>query len=813
MAKIRAYKLAEELGIERGELVEKAAEVGIELKSPMAGLEPEQAQELREKLGGVKARKDMVERRVEREGATTVIRRRKKAARVEPPPEPIAELVVPTVGEVQPPTEIEVAAVEPAPEEPEAEVEEPEIEVPVVPVPPPAEPGAPRVVAKAPEVAPEATPDRKGKQRKRVREVVNLREQEQFARQVTGRTSPRRTTVIDPRAMVSPRRRRRDGQPPKVPAKAVPKEQKRVIRVEGEISVGELARLLGVKAAQIQGKLMALGTMVSVNQSVDVDVARKVAGEMGYEVQDVGFKEEVFLEAPSSEAEEAVDSSMLVLRPPVITVMGHVDHGKTSLLDAIRNANVVDGEAGGITQHIGAYQAQSGDSTLTFIDTPGHAAFTAMRARGAQVTDLVVLVVAATDGVMPQTVEAIEHARAAEVPIVVAINKCDLPEADPRMTRQRLMEHQLVPEDFGGDIICVDVSAKKETGLDQLLEMISLQSEMLELNSDPSKRASGVVLEARLDRGRGPVATILIQDGTLHRGDVIVAGTDWGRVRLMENERGDRVKQAGPSVPVQVVGLSGVPEAGAAAHAVENERVAKQIVEHRESQRRGKPIEIRPKLTLEEFFAQSEQGGVKELPVVLKADVHGTCEAVRDSLEKLSTDAVKLNVISSGVGAITENDVMLAGASDAIVVGFHVRPDPVARRAADVQGVDIRVYQVIMNLLDEVKAAMAGLLPPTIKESVLGRAEVRETFSIPRVGTICGSYMSEGMVRRNAQCRLIRDGVQIYEGRVGSLRRFKDDVREVQTGFECGIGIEGYNDVKVGDSIEIFEFEEEPATL
>ncbi|MCG8588298.1 MAG: translation initiation factor IF-2, partial [Proteobacteria bacterium] len=691
-----------------------------------------------------------------------------------------------------------------------AEVAAPaETEAPAPTAPAPASPGD-RDTTRPAAAAADTASDRKGKQRKRVREVVNLREQEQLARQVTGRAQPRRQVTVDPRALTSPRRKRRDAPAKKAVATAPPKEQKRVIRVEGEVSVGELAKLLGSKAAVIQGKLMALGTMVSINQKVDVETATKVAADLGIEVQDVGFKEEQFIE--QVEVAESSDAA-LAPRPPIITVMGHVDHGKTSLLDALRKTDVVAGEAGGITQHIGAYQATVGDSKLTFIDTPGHAAFTAMRARGAEVTDIVVLVVAASEGVMPQTIEAIEHARAAGCPIVVAVNKCDLPGADPQQTRQKLMEHNLIPEEFGGDVQCVDVSALQGTGLDKLLEALSLQAEILELQADPDRRAKGVVLEAQLDKGRGPVATVLVQAGTLQRGDIVVVGTHWGRVRSMQNERGETVKEAGPSVPVQVVGLSGVPEAGAEVDAVASERVAKQITSHREETQRKPAPQQRPRVSLEEFFAQGEEGGVKELRVVLKADVHGSTEAVRETLEKLSTDKVKLNVISAGVGAITENDVMLAKASEAIVIGFHVRPDPAARRSSESQGVDVRVYQIIYEVVDEVKAAMAGLLPPTVSENFLGRAEVRQTFTVPRVGTIAGCYVSEGMVRRNAQCRLVRDGVQIYEGKMSSLKRFKDDAREVQTGFECGIGIENYNDVKVGDMIEAFELTEQAATL
>jgi len=498
----------------------------------------------------------------------------------------------------------------------------------------------------------------------------------------------------------------------------------------------------------------------------------------------------------------------------VVTVMGHVDHGKTSLLDAIRQTNVVAGEAGGITQHIGAYQVSANAHTITFIDTPGHAAFTAMRARGAQVTDLVILVVAASEGIMPQTIEAIEHAKAAHVPIVVAVNKCDLPDANPRMTRQRLMEHGVVVEDFGGDVLAVDISATKKTNLDKLLEAVVLQAELIEPKAEPSRRAKGAVLEAELDRGRGPVATVLVQDGTLHRGDVIVVGRHWGRVRLMTNDAGDAVEEAPPSMPVRVVGLSGVPDAGDAVHAVESERVAKEIVANREAREReqsGAPA--RPRVSLEELFAVADGGGPEELRVIVKADVQGSAEALRDALVKLGTDKVKVNVLLTGVGGINESDVQLAQASSAVIVGFHVRPDANARRLAESTGVDVRVYQIIYEALDEVRAAMAGLLPPTLKEVVLGQAEVRKTFSIPKAGTVAGCYVSDGLMRRGARCRLIRDGVQIFDSRFASLKRFKDDVREVQTGFECGIGIEGFNDVKVGDVIEAYEIQEQRAQL
>ena len=640
--------------------------------------------------------------------------------------------------------------------------------------------------------------------------MVNLREQEQLARQVTSRSGAR-PTVMDPRVYASPRRKRRDALPVRRPlTAAAAKVGKRVVRAAGGISVSDLAHQLGVKAPQVQGKLMALGTMVSIQQTIDVETASRVAKEFGFEVQDVGFQEQSFLDVPAS----VEPDSGLVPRPVVVTVMGHVDHGKTSLLDAIRETNVVAGEAGGITQHIGAYQVTASGKKITFIDTPGHAAFTAMRARGAKVTDLVILVVAASEGIMPQTVEAIDHARAAEVPLLVAINKCDLPGANPRMTRQRLMEHNIVVEDFGGEVLAVDVSATKRTNLDKLLETVALQAELIEPKADPTRRARGAVLEAELDRGRGPVATVLVQDGTLRRGDVVVAGKHWGRVRMMTNDRGEAVEEAPPSLPVRVVGLSGVPDAGDAMHAVESERVAKDIVSNREAKGREQSAgATRPRVSLEELFASAGGGGVLELRVIVKADVQGSSEALREALTKLSTDKVKVTVLHASVGGITENDVQLAQASEAVIVGFHVRPDAKARRLADSNGVDVRVYQIIYEALDEVKAAMAGLLPPTLKEVVLGQAEVRKTFTIPKAGTVAGCYVTDGLLRRAARCRVVRDGVQVFDGKFGSLKRFKDDVREVQTGFECGIGVDSFNDVKVGDVLEAYEIQEQPTQL
>ncbi len=838
MANVRAYKIAEELGIERNAFVDQANAAGFELKNAMASVDDATADQLREKLGA-KTPDRVTEARVERRGGGAVIRRRKKKEPEAPPveetpaeaeaapadaaptEEPAGEPQVAEPGAEVEPQIAAVAEPEPEPEAAPVAAEAPLPRVAPAPRPAPSQPAAsasPRPGGDAPGAPRKTTTTgggdastpaaRTARQRKQFKEVVNLKEQEQIARQVTSRTTGR-PAPTDLRSIANPRRRRRDTAAPK-PKVAVAKTEKKIVRVQGEISVGELAKQLGEKAAQVQGKLMSLGTMVAVNQTVSVETAEQVALEYGFEVQDVGFQEAEFLEATPDESSE----QNLQPRPAVVTVMGHVDHGKTSLLDALRETDVVAGEAGGITQHIGAYQVTLPQGTLTFIDTPGHAAFTAMRARGAQVTDIVILVIAAGEGIMPQTIEAIDHARAAEVPIVVAVNKCDLPDANPQVARQRLMEHNVVVEDFGGDVLAVDISALKKTNLDKLLEGVLLQSELLEPKADPTVRAKGVVLESELDKGRGPVATVLVQEGTLKRGDVIVAGTYFGKVRTMMNDKSDVVSEAAPSTPVEVVGLNGVPDAGSSVHAVESERVAKEIIAHREDQERKKNSgPTRPRVSLEDLFAQADGDGPRELTAIIKADTQGSAEAIKDSLTKLPDDKVKLNVLHASVGGITEKDVQLAEASQAIIIGFHVRPDVRARKAAETSGVDVRHYKIIYEVVDEIKAAMAGLLPPLVNEKVLGQAEVRQTFTIPKVGTIAGSYVTDGMLKRNAQCRLVRDGVQLFEGKFASLKRFKDDVREVQTGFECGLGIEGYNDLKIGDIVEAYELEESPAEL
>jgi translation initiation factor IF-2 len=546
---------------------------------------------------------------------------------------------------------------------------------------------------------------------------------------------------------------------------------------------------------------MQMGQLVSINQLLDVNIAIEVAQEFGMEAQAVSLEKEAL-------GEEAEDESQAVPRPPVVTIMGHVDHGKTLLLDAIRQTNVVEGESGGITQHIGAYKVKLDNGEVVFLDTPGHEAFTAMRARGAQVTDVVVLVVAADDGVMPQTIEAINHARAAQVPIVVAINKIDKPEANLEKVKQDLTKYDLVPEEWGGKTISVDVSAKQKQGLDTLLEMLLLEAEMLELKANPNKLARGSIIEAGLDRGRGAVATVLVQSGTLRVGDAFVCGLYSGRVRALLDDRGNRIKQALPSTPVEVLGLSGIPQAGDAFVVVPNERRAHQIAESRQQKEREQTLASTSRITLEDLHQQIKDGEVKELKVIIKADVQGSVEAVSEALEKLGTPEVKIISIHGSVGGITESDVMLASASNAIIVGFNVRPEPKATQLAERERVDINLYTVIYQLVADVKAAMEGLLEPVFKEIFLGRVEVRQVFNVSKVGRIAGCYVTEGKVNRGASCRLIRDSVVVYEGNIATLRRFKDDVKEVAAGYECGVGLENFQDIKQGDTVEAYTKEE-----
>lgn len=747
-------RFAKRFGISEDQLLRRLEEAGV--ADRISSLEEEEIEKILKE-------ETLEDRVIEKRIKPTVIRRRKKG--LKPKSEEkrleVKEKIKEKVKEVRPKEEVRKEA----------------------------KPSKRVVEFKAEEVAPKvireievSAPERPGKKRfveKRKEEVIKrkdiLEEKEQLHK-------------------IQPRKKKKEEQ-------VAPAPTKRVIKMAEVISVGELAKRMGIKASEIIKRLMDLGIVATINQYIDIDAATLVAGEFGYEVEGTGLQVDDLI----GEVEDRPED--LRPRPPVVTVMGHVDHGKTSLLDAIRKTNVTSGEAGGITQHIGAYHVHLEKGDITFLDTPGHEAFTAMRARGARVTDIVVLVVAADDGVMPQTVEAINHARAAKVPIVVAINKIDLPNANPDRVKQALTEYGLVPEEWGGDTIFVEVSAKKGIGIKDLLEYILLQAEVLELKANPNKPAKGVIIESKLERGRGPVATVLVQEGTLMVGDVCVAGVHSGRVRGLINEKGERVKEAGPSIPVEVLGLSGVPEAGDSFNVVKDEAVAKKIVELRLAKQKEKELAKTSKVSLKDLYEKIERGDIKELNVIVKGDVQGSVEAVVEALKKLSTDRVKVQVIHSGIGGVSENDVMLASASNAIIIGFNVRAEVKARNLAEREGVDLRFYSIIYDLVDDVKKAMEGLLEPTYKEEFLGMAEVRQVFNIPKVGVVAGCYVTKGKITRNSNVRIIRDNIVVYDGKVASLKRFKEDVREVASGYECGVAIENYRDIKVGDVIEAYTLE------
>ncbi|HUP01256.1 MAG TPA: translation initiation factor IF-2 [Gemmatimonadota bacterium] len=635
-----------------------------------------------------------------------------------------------------------------------------------------------------------------GRRRRRRRRKVDQRAVEENIRKtmakIEGRTRRRK-------------RLKRDESGPQIEER----EPENLIRVTEFVSVGELADLIQVPATRIIATCMDLGLMVTVNQRLDFDTISLICEEFGYAAQ----RQDAFVLSEPEESED--DEAVLAPRPPIVTVMGHVDHGKTSLLDHIRKSNVIADESGGITQHIGAYEVELPDRRcLTFIDTPGHEAFTAMRARGAQVTDIVILVVAADDGVMPQTTEAIDHARAAGVPIVVAINKVDLPEARPDRVKQELAQQKVVLEEYGGETLGSEVSAKTGTGIDELLEKVLLQAELLDLRANADRPARGVVIEAELDRGMGAVATVLVTGGTLRVGDSFICGLFDGKVRALLNERGGTVAEAGPATPVRILGFSGVPQAGDSFAVLTEERQARDIAQKRQRLQREQGFRrSKEPTTLEELYEHVQAGRIERLNLILKGDVGGSVEALADELTKLSTGEVQVDVIHRAVGAISENDVLLAAASNAIIIGFHVRPDARARAAAEREAVDIRVYRVIYEVVEDIRKAMEGLLAPEEREIVLGSAEVRDTFKIPRVGTIAGCFVADGLIPRTARVRVVRDGVEVFEGAIGSLKRFKDDVREVREGFECGINLEGFNDVKVGDVIEAYKIEEIQRTL
>ena len=868
MANIRVYELARDLNLTNKILLEKLGEMDIAVKSHMSSLDEDTIARIKSQLFG-KKEETIEETRIK----PTVIRRRKKAVKVDVAPEiePEAETALEAAKpdgkapELEPSEETaaeiiagdEVAA-EPQTAEPaadgtsevaptEAVAEEAGVDearqaevkakkavkkakkkeaaakiIKLAPLKPLAKPkdddkireARPRKKAIGKTAladgmpAPAEVTEKETKKRKKKRRDDEAEGDRKFLKK---RISPRKKMVIEGSDLYDNRHRARK---PRKLGKAqksaagqktqitVAKAIKRRIKIDEAILLSDLAKRMGIKASELIASLMAMGVMATVNQSLDFETASLLASEFNYEIERATFEADTLLKR------EKEDPDKLSERPPVVTIMGHVDHGKTSLLDVIRKTRITESEAGGITQHIGAYHVDTDKGRIAFLDTPGHEAFTAMRARGAQVTDIVVLVVAADDGVMPQTLEAINHARAAEVPIIVAVNKIDKANADPDRVKRELSENGLTPEDWGGDTICVSVSAKLNEGIDELLEMILLQAEVLELKANPEKQAVGHVVEAKIDSGRGAVATVLVRDGTLHNGDPVVCGVHSGKIRAMLDDRGDPVESAGPSIPVEILGLSGVPMAGDELIALADEKSAKQVSMHRMQKHRTKELAQTRRLSLDSLYEQMQQGDMKELNLVIKADVHGSNEALVDSLTKLSNDEVKVSAVHSATGTITETDISLATVSNAIIIGFNVRPTPKLQALANEEQVDMRFYNVIYDVIKDVKDAMVGMMESTYEERALGSAEVREVFHIPKIGAIAGCYVTDGKIERGQRIRVVRDGVVIYEGKNSSLRRFKDDVKEVQSGYECGIGIENFNDIKIGDVLECFYMEE-----
>ncbi|ALA60857.1 translation initiation factor IF-2 [Nitrospira moscoviensis] len=838
---MRVYELAKKLGMENRDLIPELKKMGVSVASHSSALDEDVVQKVMEKLAprtkgagksadesshGLRAAgKGAVEEPSKPDKRRILIKRKKEDEPAE------SAVIVPT-------GEIEAAAPAPAGlHAPAAPVHQPQAGEPThmqpaeplvhrEPAPPASVPSAPAVEPAKP-LAP-AQPSAgvtlepvTGKKKSMAFEAIEAESQKDKLKKARKPGRPKDEQDVkfredaarwsDLRAIPVQRRDDRSKHVHHSAPGEITKPRKKSVKVTPRTTVKEFAELIGQRPADIVRKLMEMGQMLTFNQPMNMDAASMIADEVGIKIEIAVEKagEDLLQDVVDTGGEERPEP-----RPPVVTIMGHVDHGKTSLLDAIRQTKVAEGEAGGITQHIGAYTVSVHGKQVTFLDTPGHEAFTAMRARGAKVTDIVILVVAADDGVMPQTIEAIHHAKAAGVPLIVAINKIDKPGANPDRVRNALSEHGLISEAWGGDTIMVEVSAKQKTGLDQLLEMILLQSEVLELKADPHRQARGAVVEAKLERGRGPVATVLVQSGTLKAGDVFVVGTFSGRVRALINDRGQKIQQAGPSIPVEVIGLPGVPSAGDVFQVVSDERVAREIAEERARKQRAAELAGPAKVSLDDLFAKIQEGSVKELALVIKADVQGSSEALAGAVEKLPTESVKLRVIHNGVGGITESDVLLAAASRAIIIGFNIRPEPKAAALAEQQGVDIRLYTIIYDAIADIKAAMEGLLEPTLKERTLGRAEVRQVFTIPKAGTVAGSYVLEGTITRaSAGVRVIRDNVVVYQGKLASLRRFKDDVREVQQGYECGLSIENFNDVKVGDVIEAYTVDKIAAKL
>ncbi|MGD8880661.1 MAG: translation initiation factor IF-2 [Desulfobacterales bacterium] len=850
MARLRVHELARDLNMTNKVLLAKLNDMDISVKSHMSALDDDVISEIKASLFGTKE-ETVEETRIK----PTVIRRRRKKVKVDAPATSEAqpeEAVSPKDTEapaeqIEKPVDQEPAAVEAEAEEPKT-VKEPAVEekavakkavkpkkvrkkepsakiikLPVKPVEKPVKKkkAQPKTAeAKVEELParkkafedqplPEAEPATVGRGKKKRKKKIE--EPDVDRKFLKKKISFRRKAVIEGEDLYAKGYRSRkqrklvkgkkavSGQKTQI---TVAKAIKRRIKIDEAIVLADLAKRMGIKSNEIIKSMMAMGSMATVNQTIDFDTAALIASEFNYEVERASFEEETLL------MQETDDPAKLAPRPPVVTIMGHVDHGKTSLLDVIRKTRISEMEAGGITQHIGAYHVATDKGQIAFLDTPGHEAFTAMRARGAQITDIVVLVVAADDGVMPQTIEAINHAKAAQVPIIVAINKIDKQNAEPEKVQRELAEIGLTPEDWGGETIYVNVSAKQAQGIDELLEMILLQAEVLELKANPDKLANGHVVEAKIDSGRGAVATILVREGTLRAGDPIVCGMHYGRIRAMLDDRGVQVESAGPSIPVEIVGLSGVPMAGDEFLALKDEKNAKQVSEHRQQKQRSMELAQSSRMSLDKLFERMQEGEIKDLNLIIKADVHGSIEALKDSLTKLSNDEVKVNVVHSASGTIAESDVSLATVSNAIVIGFNVRPSPKVQSLASDENVDMRFYNVIYDVIKDVKDAMAGMMASTFEERILGTAEVREVFQIPKIGNIAGCYVTDGKIERGQNLRLLRDGIVTYEGKNSSLRRFKDDVKEVKAGYECGIGIENFNDIKVGDTIECYYLEE-----
>ena len=824
MPKIKVSDLAVELNLPVGELILKLKDSGFSIKDDQSLLSEEEAERIKEMLKPKKEfiviKREEVEVAQEQPKKRKLIIKKKVQPTEEVQPKPEEKLISEEAKVEGEKVEVEIVEAKEIKEE-KKETEKPE------------EPSVKRIVTEfkprrdryrkreeKPEITPppQPTPEKLEKEEKKKKEKIKVELEEKKPKKKPSALKRERelreeiedfffeeepTELFEERLEEEEKTRilakkEKPTKEPSRPSTLPPKERK--IKVYETIQVGELAKLMGVKVGELLKKALMMGLPLTINQSIDADTAAILADEFGFKVEKATVEEELLLQYVPPKEDE------LKPRPPVVTVMGHVDHGKTTLLDAIRKTDVASREAGGITQHIGAYKVTLEDGRqITFIDTPGHEAFTTMRARGAQVTDVVILVVAADDGVMEQTKEAIEHARAAGVPIVVAINKIDKPNANPERVKAQLAELGLVPEEWGGDTLMANISARNRIGIEELLELVLLQAEMLDLKAAYDRPARGRVIESRLDKGKGPVATVIIQEGTLREGDVFVSGQTFGRVRAMLDSLGQRVKEATPSTPVEILGFEELPQAGDDFIVVEDEEKARKIAEYRQRKAREAEAAKQTKISLEKLFEKLKEGELKELKIVLKADTQGTLEALDASLQKLSTDKVKVSIIRKGIGAITESDVMLASASEAIVIGFNVKPTSQAKEIAKQEGVDIRFYDVIYHLLEDIKKAMEGLLEPIYEEVITGVAEVRATFKVPQVGIVAGCYVKEGVISRNNKVRVIRDGVVVFTGGIASLKRFKEDVKEVQAGYECGLKIENFNDVKVGDIIEAFE--------